>query len=57
MIEITLKKHEHIDKALRRLKKALDNEGTIRELKERKFYQKPSEKKRKKSARARSRKK
>ena len=54
-VEIKLKKGESVDRAMRRLKKKLDKEGTIRELRGRDHYEKPSEKKRKKSARARAR--
>ncbi len=53
--EVKLKKGENVDRALRRLKKKLDKEGTLRELRTRSHYEKPSEKKRKKSARARAR--
>ncbi|MFT5124301.1 MAG: small subunit ribosomal protein S21 [Kiritimatiellia bacterium] len=55
MTEVRLKKGESVDRALRRLKKKLDKEGTMRELRARRHYEKPSEKKRRKSARARSR--
>ena len=44
-----------IDKALRKLKRVMNSAGVLRELKERKFFLKPSEKKRKKSGRARAR--
>jgi small subunit ribosomal protein S21 len=44
--EIRLKKGETIDRALRRLKKKLDKEGTLKELRNRRHYEKPSEKKR-----------
>lgn len=46
MTEIRLRKGEPIDKALRRLKKKLDKEGTLKELRNRRHYEKPSEKKR-----------
>jgi small subunit ribosomal protein S21 len=54
-VEIKLKKGESVDRAMRRLKKKLDKEGTLREIRGREHYEKPSEKKRKKSARARAR--
>ena len=41
-----LKKGEPIDRALRRLKKKLDKEGTLKELRNRRHFEKPSEKKR-----------
>ncbi|HBM15622.1 MAG TPA: 30S ribosomal protein S21 [Lentisphaeria bacterium] len=47
MSEVKLKKGEPIDKALRRLKKKLDREGTLKEVRNRRHFEKPSEKKRK----------
>jgi small subunit ribosomal protein S21 len=44
--EVRLKKGENIDRALRRLKKKLDKEGTLKELRNRRHYEKPSEEKR-----------
>jgi small subunit ribosomal protein S21 len=55
VIQLRLKKGENIDKALRRLKKIMDKEGTIKQLRANRYFEKPSEKRRKKSARARSR--
>ena len=46
MSEVKLKKGEPIDKALRRLKKKLDKEGTLKELRYRRHFEKPSEKRR-----------
>ena len=43
--EIRMKKGEPID-SLRRLKKKLDKEGTLKELRNRRHFEKPSEKKR-----------
>jgi small subunit ribosomal protein S21 len=54
-VDVKLKKGESVDRAMRRLKKKLDKEGTMRELRARSHYEKPSERKRKKSARARAR--
>jgi small subunit ribosomal protein S21 len=45
--EVRVKKGEAIDRALRRLKKKLDKEGTLKELRNRRHYEKPSEAKRK----------
>ena len=45
--EVRVKKGEIIDRALRRLKKKLDKEGTLKELRNRRHYEKPSEIKRK----------
>ena len=44
--EVRVKKGEVIDRALRRLKKKLDKEGTLKELRNRRHYEKPSEIKR-----------
>ena len=46
MSEIKVKKGETIDRALRRLKKKLDKEGTLKEIRNRRHYEKPSEIKR-----------
>jgi len=54
-VDVKLKKGESVDRAMRRLKKKLDKEGTLRDLRARAYYEKPSERKRKKSARARAR--
>lgn len=48
MTEIKLKKGESVEKALRRLKKKLDREGTLKEVRNHRRYEKPSEKKRRK---------
>jgi len=53
--EVKVRKGETIDKAIRRLKKKLDREGIMRELRARRHYEKPSEQRRRKEARARSR--
>ena len=48
LTEIKLKKGEPVDKALRRLKKKIDREGTLKEVRNHRRYEKPSEKKRRK---------
>ena len=53
--EVRVKRGEPIDKALRRLKKKLDKEGTMREVRAHRHYEKPSEKRRRKSAQAQTR--
>ena len=53
MTEIKLKKGESVDKALRRLKKKIDREGTLKEVRNHKNYEKPSERKRRKMKAAR----
>ncbi|MEI6056368.1 MAG: 30S ribosomal protein S21 [Lentisphaerota bacterium] len=46
MSEVKLKKGEPIDRALRRLKKKLDREGTLKEVRNRRHFEKPSEERR-----------
>ncbi|MCS6770811.1 MAG: 30S ribosomal protein S21 [Kiritimatiellae bacterium] len=55
MTEVKLRKGESVDKALRRLKKKLDKEGLMREIRSHRYYEKPSERRRRKEARARMR--
>ena len=55
MITIKPRHNEPIEKTLKRLKRIMDKEGVIQEIRERQYYMKPSEKKRKKSSRARAR--
>ena len=55
MSEVKVKKGESVDRALRRLKKKLDKEGIMREIRAKRHYEKPSEKKRRKTARSRAR--
>ncbi|MFH0731838.1 MAG: 30S ribosomal protein S21 [Candidatus Omnitrophota bacterium] len=57
MPRVELRENEPVDRALRRLKKKIEREGILRELKARKHYEKPSVKKRRKQKEARSRKK
>jgi len=45
----------NIDKALRQLKKKMAVEGLYREFKKRRYYEKPSEKRKRKKAEARKR--
>jgi small subunit ribosomal protein S21 len=53
--EVKIRKGESVDKALRRLKKKLDKEGIMREIRSHRYYEKPSERRRRKNARARIR--
>ena len=46
MSEVKLKKGEPVDRALRRLKKKLDREGTLKEVRNRRHFEKPSEERR-----------
>ena len=48
MTEIKLKKGEPVDKALRRLKKRIDREGTLKVVRNHRHFEKPSEQKRRK---------
>jgi len=48
LTEIKLKKGEPVEKALRRLKKRIDREGTLKEVRSHRRYEKPSEKRRRK---------
>ena len=53
MTEIKLKKGEPIDRAIRRLKKKLDREQTLKKYRERKRFEKPSARRRRKEKVAR----
>ena len=53
MTEIKLKKGESVDRALRRLKKKIDREGTLKVVRNRRHFEKPSEKRRRKEKVAR----
>ena len=55
VIQLRLKKGESVERALKRLKKILDKEGLLKQLRNNRYYEKPCEKARKKSARARIR--
>jgi len=48
MSKIDIAPGEPLERALRRFKKKIEREGILKQLKARKHYQKPSEKKRKK---------
>ena len=48
MTEIKLKKGEPVERALRRLKKKMDREGTIKDVRNRRAFEKPSQRKRRK---------
>ena len=55
MIQVKVKKGETVEKALKRLKKILDKEGMMKQLRANRYFEKPSEKRRRKAARARAR--
>ena len=48
MTEIKLKKGEPVEKALRRLKKKIDREGVLNEIRGHRHFEKPSERRRRK---------
>jgi small subunit ribosomal protein S21 len=52
MSEVKTKKGEPIEKSLRRLKKKMDKEGTLKEIRNRRHYEKPSEKNRRRRRRS-----
>ena len=49
MPEIEVRKDESFESALSRFKKKIEQEGILREVRDRKHYEKPSERKRKKA--------
>ena len=53
LTEIRLKKGEPVDRALRRLKKKIDREGTLKEVRAHRHFEKPSERRRRKEKVAR----
>jgi small subunit ribosomal protein S21 len=53
LTEIRLKKGESVERALRRLKKRIDREGTLKEVRNHRHYEKPSAKRRRKEKVAR----
>ena len=48
MTEIKLKEGESVERALRRLKKKIDREGVLKEVRNHRHYEKPSERRRRK---------
>ena len=55
MSKIEVRQNEPFEVALRRFKRKVERDGLLRELKERKHYEKPSERKRRKAKSARPR--
>ena len=53
MPEIQYRKDESFESMLRRFKRKVEQEGILREVRDRKHYEKPSERKRKKARRGR----
>ena len=56
MAEVKVKEGESLDSALRRFKRQYARSGTVRELRKREYYEKPSVRRKKKSEAARKRK-
>lgn len=56
MPKVDVGENEPLDKALKRLKKKIEREGTLKILKARKHYEKPSEKRRRKLRTSKNRK-
>jgi small subunit ribosomal protein S21 len=48
LTEIKVKKGESLEKVLRRLKKKIDREGTLKEVRNHRYFEKPSERRRRK---------
>ncbi|MCF7668487.1 MAG: 30S ribosomal protein S21 [Verrucomicrobia bacterium] len=48
MTEIKIRKGESLEKALRRLKKKIDREGVLKEVRNHRYFEKPSERRRRK---------
>ena len=48
MAQVTVRKGEDINKAIRRFKRKVENEGIMKEVKKRRYYLKPSVKKKEK---------
>lgn len=45
-VDVVLRKGETIDKALRRLKKKIDRESILRDVRDKRYFEKPCEKRR-----------
>lgn len=52
MPQVKVKENESFEKTLRRFKKKCNKEGIMRKIKESKYYEKPSEKRRRKLQRS-----
>lgn len=54
-LQVKVRRGEPVEKALKRLKKIMDKEGMMREIRGHRYFEKPSDKRRRKAARARAR--
>jgi len=52
MVEIKVRKNEPVERALKRLSKQIDREGTLKTSREKRSYEKPSVKKRRRMKKA-----
>ncbi len=52
---VKLRENEPLERALRRLKKKLDKEGILKQMKKHEHYEKPSQRKRRKVLKSKSR--
>lgn len=52
---VTLRENEPLERALRRLKKKLDKEGILKQMKKHEHYEKPSQRKRRKMLKSKTR--
>lgn len=48
MPQVSVRDNEPLERALRRFKRKIEREGVLRQLKERRHYEKPSERKKRK---------
>ncbi len=55
MPKVILRKGESVERALKRLKKKIDKEGIMKQVKQHRHYEKPSQKRRRKEKDARKR--
>ena len=51
--QVEIKRDESFEAALRRFKKKIEQEGILKEIRDRKHYEKPSERRRKRARRTR----
>lgn len=56
MPRVEVGSHESLDRALKRFKRKLEQDGLLKEYRDHEFYEKPSSKKRRKMKEARSKK-
>jgi len=49
MPRVEIKSNEPLEKALRRFKRKIEREGILKQIRARKYYEKPSERKRKRN--------